>query len=397
MQLPLNTSVDRSMLLARAFYLFYFAAAAALIPFLALYYEQVGLSPRQIGLMAGMPPLITLLSAPVWGGLADATQQHHRLLGLAIGGTLIAVLALSLTTAFYWLIPVVLAYAFFVAPIMPLVDNTVIDLLGERRGQYGKQRLWGALGWGIAAPIVGLLVERTSLQWAFYSYLILMFGGLVVSLRLPVGHVGVGRHFWQDLRLLLTNWQWILFLMTVLIGGLSLAIVINFLFLYLNDLGASKSLMGLSLTVATISELPVWFLSNRLLSRWGPRGLLALSLVASALQAFAYSSIRTPWLVMPIQLLHGPAFSAMWVAGVSYANEIAPAGMGATAQGLFAGVVMGLRSALGAFIGGLLYDSLGAVPMFRWGGVGALIGLFLFVLISWHQGDYEHDTATTTL
>jgi PPP family 3-phenylpropionic acid transporter len=381
MQLPLKSSVGRSMVLARAFYLLYFAAAAALIPFIALYYEQVGLSPRQIGLLAAMPPLTTLLSAPLWGGLADATQQHHRLLGLAIGGTLIAVLALSLTGAFYWLIPVVLAYAFFAAPIIPLVDNTVIDLLGERRSQYGRQRLWGALGWGFAAPIVGLLVERTGLQWAFYSYLVLMFGGLVVSFRLPVGRVGIGRHFWQDLRLLLTNRRWILFLMTVLVGGLSLAIVINFLFLYLDDLGASKSLMGLSLTVATISELPVWFLSSRLLSRWGTRGLLAVSLVASALQAFAYSSIRTPWLVMPIQLLHGPAFAAMWVAGVSYASEIAPEGMGATAQGLFAGVVMGLRSALGAFVGGLLYDSLGAVPMFRWGGVSALLGLFLFVLI----------------
>jgi PPP family 3-phenylpropionic acid transporter len=385
------------MLPAKGFYLFYFAAAAALFPFIALYYEQVGLSFPQIGLLAGMPPLITLLSAPLWGGLADVTRQHHRLLGLAICGTLIAVLALSGIAVFHWLVPVVFVYAFFAAPIMPLIDSTVIDLLGERRSQYGKQRLWGALGWGVAAPVVGLLVERTSLQWAFYSYLILMFGALLVSFRLPVGHMGIGRQFWRGLPLLFTNWQWILFLMTVLIGGLSLAITINFLFLFLNDLGASKSLMGLSLTVATMSELPVWFLSNRLLSRWGTRGLLALSLVASALQAFAYSSLRTPWLVMPIQLLHGPAFSAMWVAGVSYANEIAPPGMRATAQGLFSGVAMGLRSMLGALIGGLLYDSLGAVLTFRWGGVSALLGLFLFVLTSWHKGGHRRDAADTAL
>ena len=104
------------------------------------------------------------------------------------------------------------------------------------------------------------------------------------------------------------------------------------------------------------------------------------SLLACGVQAFAYSLMRTPWLVLPIQLLHGPAFSAMWAAGVSYAAEIAPEGMGATAQGLFSGVAMGLRSALGAFIGGLLFEGLGAALMFRWGGVSAVLGLLLFVL-----------------
>jgi PPP family 3-phenylpropionic acid transporter len=108
--------------------------------------------------------------------------------------------------------------------------------------------------------------------------------------------------------------------------------------------------------------------------------VLTLSLLACAAQGFAYSLIRAPWLVLPIQLLHGPAFSAMWAAGVSYASEMAPEGMGATAQGLFQGVAMGLRSALGAFLGGILYDSVGPVMMFRWGGVSALIGLVFFVL-----------------
>ena len=72
----------------------------------------------------------------------------------------------------------------------------------------------------------------------------------------------------------------------------------------------------------------------------------------------------------------------MWSAGVAYASDIAPEGMGATAQGLFTGVAMGLRSALGAFIGGVLYDAAGPAMMFRWGGVSALVGLLLFVLAS---------------
>jgi predicted MFS family arabinose efflux permease len=148
--------------------------------------------------------------------------------------------------------------------------------------------------------------------------------------------------------------------------------------------------MGLSLSVATLSEIPVWFYSDRLLARWGTRGVLGLALLSTAVQAFAYSLMRDPWLVLPVQLLHGPAFSAMWAAGVAYASDIAPEGMGATAQGVFAGVGMGLRSALGAFIGGLLYDLWGPVAMFRWGGVAALLALAFFFVVGntrgWRSG-----------
>jgi PPP family 3-phenylpropionic acid transporter len=377
---PFATTVDRSMLLAKAFYFSYFAAVSSLAPFLALRYAQIGLSGRQIGLLAGTLPLVMLVSASLWSGLADATHEHHRLLALAIAGTWLTVLALSLATRFFWLVPIVAAYAAFAAPIVPLVDNAVIAILGPRKAEYGKQRLWGAMGWGITAPVAGTLIDRNGLGWAFYGYLVLMLGCLVVASRLPVSYASIGGHFWRGVRSLATNRQWIVFLLTVLVGFLALSYSVNFLFLYMADLGASTALMGFSLSVATVSEMPAWFYADRLLRRWGTRGVLCMSLVAMAVQAFAYSLIRNPWLVLPLQLLHGPVFSVMWAAGVAYASDIAPEGMGAMAQGVFSSVGMSLRSALGAFIGGMIYEGLGAVAMFRWGSITALLALGFFVL-----------------
>lgn len=83
--------------LAKSFYFFYFAASAALFPFLVLYYEQLGFSGRQIGLLAGLPPILILLGASFWGGVADAIQKHKQVLTLAIGATMAFVLALSTT------------------------------------------------------------------------------------------------------------------------------------------------------------------------------------------------------------------------------------------------------------------------------------------------------------
>ena len=44
----------------KAVYALYYAALACLIPFMTLYYQQKGLSGTQIGVLAGIIPLITL-------------------------------------------------------------------------------------------------------------------------------------------------------------------------------------------------------------------------------------------------------------------------------------------------------------------------------------------------
>ncbi len=354
------------MVLPKAAYFFYYAATASLLPFIALYYAQVGLSASQIGLLSGILPLVTLVSAPLWGGFADATRRHHALLLLAIGGTIAAVLALSRTVSLQALIPIVIVNAFFMAPIIPLVDSTVLTMLGERRSLYGRQRLWGAIGWGITAPVAGWMMDRVGMTGGFGSYVLMMFGCFVVAIGLPVGRSHISGSFRRGARGLLGNWQWLVFLASILIGGIVMSIEMSFLFLYMNSLGASKALMGLSLAVATISELPVWFYSNRMLERFGTRNVLVISLLACAVQGFAYSLMVNPLWVLPIQLLHGLAFSASWAAGVAYSGKIAPPGMGATAQGVFSGVSFGLRAALGAFIGGLLYQNVGPQAAFAW-------------------------------
>lgn len=372
--------VDRALWAAKAFYFCYYAASSCLIPFLALYYRQSGLSGPQIGLLVGISPIVTWLAAPFWGALADSTRRHRLMLTVTIVGTMGMVALLSWATGLVWLVPIVAVYAFFAAPIMPLVDNSVMDLLGERRELYGRQRVWGAVGWGAAALLAGVLVDRFGLGFSFYAFIFFMGIGLAVSMPLKVSGGTIGLPFWQGMRTLASNRALMIFLATVLFASMGSGIVHNYLFLYLADLGASETLMGLSLTVATLSEIPVFFFSALLLRKVGARGLLLMSLLAYVVRLLAYTLMPPVWLVLPINLLHGLTFSALWVAGVSYANEVAPKGMGATAQGLFTGMTMGLGAAGGALLGGTLYDSLGPAVMFRVAAGCVLVGLIFFVL-----------------
>lgn len=375
-----KSSVPSPLKFTRAFYFFYYAALAALSPFLVLYYERLGFTGSQIGVLRGVPPLIVLLSAPLWGAFSDATHKHKRLLLSAIAGTLVFAFALSLTTRFGFLLIIIGLFAFFSGPVSPLMDNTVLALLKDQPEKYGLQRLWGAIGWGVSAPVVGLLSHYIGQPWIFYTYLILMACAWGVTALLPIHEASLRTFKLRDIRTVFINRQWGIFLLSLLFGSLHLAISNTYLYLYLNNLGVSQTGIGFSLTIATLSEIPVWFYANRMLQRWKPKGLLVFAFLSCAVQAFGYAFIPLPWVLMLLQLLHGPSFSAMWTAGVAYAAEITPPDNRATAQGLFGGVVMGLQSALGTLIGGLLYDDFGPAVTFAIGGISALIGVAVSIL-----------------
>lgn len=374
------TTYKPSLIWSKAFYFCFYAAAAALLPFLALHYENLGLSGSQIGFLAGIPPLVSLAGAPLWGALADTSRRHKTILSIAIIGTITLALMLSQITIFAYLIPFVAVYALFFSPIIPLTDNAVMALLAERKDQYGRQRIWGAIGWGLVAPLIGRLIETSGLIWAFWGYAGIMLISLFVAQKIPFHQISSQPPFFRGIRKLLSNRSWLLFLFLVFAGGAGQAVIHNFLFLHMNDLGASKTMMGFALTVATLSELPIFFFSDRLLTRWSAKGLFVFATGVYIIRVMVLSFITTPRLILVTQLFHGLNFSIMWVAGVSYADEIAPLGLGATVQGLFSGIFMGISTAIGALLGGMLYQNFGGAIMYRTMSIGVALSLLIFLI-----------------
>ena len=148
-------------------------------------------------------------------------------------------------------------------------------------------------------------------------------------------------------------------------------------------------MMGFALTIATISELPIFFFADAFLTRWSAKGLLVLGVMMYVVRAMALSYVNVPWMILVTQLFHGLTFSAMWVAGVSYADEIAPPGLGATAQGLLSSVFMGIATAVGAFAGGVLYQDFGGASMYRTMSISVAVSVFIFLFISWRFNQRE--------
>lgn len=364
------------MLRPKLLYFLYYAAMASLLPFLVLYYAQLGFTGRQIGVLSALLPVMTLLGVPLWSAAADASGRYRAIILLSVGTALVCTLAASSVTSYLGLLGVVGALSFCVAPIMPLTDTAVLTLLQNERHRYGNLRLWGAVGWGVGAPLTGWLVGRGQrlgegvgeLRWAFWVAAALLGSLWAVGYTLPRLEPTPPQKS-RTVRGLVSP-VWLGFLLIGLTGGVCLAVSSNFLYLHMTALGMRASFVGLALTAATLSEVPVFFFSGRLLRRYSARTLLLSALTVFAARLFLYSVFAAPWPILALQLLHGPSFSLLWAAGVAYADQHAPEGFRATAQGFFSAALLGWGGVVGALIGGTLYDAYGAAVMFRWVAAG---------------------------
>ena len=251
-------------------------------------------------------------------------------------------------------------------------------MLGKDKAMYGRVRLGGTIGWGLFALIAGTMITNYGLKLAFYGFSFFTLINLFVAQKLVYDNsAGHGSMSERGIRFFLTSRRWQLFLFSAFLGGLGASSVASFLAPYMTGLGANEAAIGLAIMIATLTELPIFFFGNRLLKRFSSQNLFTVALVMMGIRSIMYALVKTTTAVFVVQVFGGMIFPAMWLAGVAYADEHAPAGLKSTAQGLFGAMSFGFGSAVGGFLGGLLLESLGGRGMYLVFGFIILGGLVL--------------------
>jgi PPP family 3-phenylpropionic acid transporter len=360
-----------------SFYFLNYAAFASLLPFIVIFYQGLGFNGTEIGLLTGIPPLITLVCAPLGAGLADSTRRHKLIMALGLVMAVVMAVALPVLTGFAVVFAMVAVYNIFMAPVGSLADSATMTMLGDEKASYGRIRLGGTIGWGLFAPIAGAMVQRYGLNIGFWMFAGIMFLNLIVSQKFDFGKHEEHHSDQGGIKTLLGNRRWVFFLFNSFLGGIGTMSVASFLYPYMAEFGSTETQMGIAALLATVTELPIFFFGDRLVKKFGAYGLFMVSLILMGVRSLLLSAVGTPSLVYIVQALGGTIFPAMWLAGVSYADANAPAGLKSTAQGLFGAMTFGFGSAVGGFIGGLLLESIGGRKMFMVLGIVILGGLLV--------------------
>lgn len=264
-----------------------------------------------------------------------------------------------------------------------LIDNAVLDTI-EREGKsdFGKQRLWGAVGFGLAAFASGVGIELSGQKGPNYFTMFYIFLGSNICLVVCCCLLKMGGHHSKDD--LLTNerkkkpnlikglvktfkrFNVTFFFFTVLVMGIANGLLYGFMFLFIQDLKGSKIIMGLSILVACSTEVMMFPVSNKVIRFL--RGNLPAITLGFALYVFrfaGFSLLQNAWYILLLQLSHSICFALFWNAAVYHTADLAPEGMQATLFGIMNGVFFGFAGAFSSIVGGIFYNHFGGRNMFR--------------------------------
>lgn len=360
-------------------YFWFYAGIACWGPYVVLYYQHIGLSGAQIGMLNAIIPLGMAFFAPFWSSMADLRGAHRALLTMALLATAGVAALLSSATSFWMVLPLILVFALLGTTASPIIDSYGVTIGAQQGMGFGQLRLWGSIGYTMVVWIIGAAMGgtvTTLFLWCYAACLLLT--GLAV-LGLPKREKSLSQSRWAGASALLRRMDVRVLLFTVFLLAISSNGVFALFGIYVAQMGGSTALLGVASAVAAISELPILFLGRRLTARLGSRKMLIVALSFFCMRIGLYSLIPSaPW-ILAVQVLHSFSFGMYLMASVTMMNELVEQQFAATAQSLLASA-MAFGQMSGAIINGILLDWIGILDIYRVATLIMLVALAAFII-----------------
>jgi PPP family 3-phenylpropionic acid transporter len=271
------------------------------------------------------------------------------------------------------------AFALARAPLTALIDSTTLEAVHRHGGSYGRVRLWGSLGFLVAAVGGGVLADGRGLGPLLTLGAALLGLCALISFALPapppLKHDVKGAF-----RQLLSDEDLPLFLGAVMLAQLATAAYDSAFTLHLSRLGFHDRFVGVAWATGVAAEILVMAWSPRLFARVPAPRLLTFSIAVAAGRWLCLSRVTAPLAILALQPLHGITFGLFWVAAISIVRDRGRA-TPTTAQGVLS-AAMGIGSLVGMNLAGRLLEAGGGRLLYGMAGVAALAGAVLGLLFA---------------
>jgi PPP family 3-phenylpropionic acid transporter len=347
------------------YYFAFFGTMGAYFPYLPPWLAEQGFSGVQISLITALMPVMSVLAPPLFGLLSDSFALRGALIRVAGFGAILACATLAafsfsdLGSSFSLLFICIFAFTFFRAPMAQLSDVLAL----EQAGDYARLRVWGSIGFMVAAPLAGRYVPLSPTWMLPLSVGLGLVAVFAISFALPArGKLPETPTLTETRKLLRRGlFQW--FLLVAALGQAAHAAYDLCISLHLRDLGASGTTIGFAWAIATAGEVVVMAISAWLLRRFSLAWWLLIALVTGALRWAFLAGASDVDLIVALQPVHGLTFGMRWVVSMMIVRSFASNSNLATAQGLYL-AAMSAGGALGLVSWGKLYDLAGSRDVF---------------------------------
>lgn len=355
-----KASSIREPLKLPVFYLLLSFAFAGWQTFFNLHLDEIGFSGMQIGALNAVFISTSALVVPFWGMLADK-YGNNRIFLVLTSVCALMVFLIGETLSFYWMLIFVAFISVFHQPSSAVIDGMTMSFVRTNPSYtYGRFRLWGSAGYALASLVVGYFAQKeTSLIFTISALLFLVVSifNLGTMPAMPVR----GRNLvnLRSFGVFIKNRGLFIFLLIILLYGISISPLYQFLNLYYKDIGAGTSFIGTVFSLQALFEVPTFLLGAWLLKKSRPELIILFAMVISCLRMLLYGYISDPQLALMVSLLHGITIAFFLIGVVEYIQDRTPDHLRTTGQAMFWAFHSGAGVTFGNLILGYLRDHVG--------------------------------------
>ena len=366
----------------------YFAHIGFFNPYLPLWLKDSGYSLLAISVLTSIQSLTRLVAPYGWGWLSDHTGERVKLLRFCATAALLIAATLWLNLGFAALALVLLLMFLNTSAMMPMSEAVLTQLVSQDGRldpkRYGRVRLWGSLGFLFTVFAAGAWFEHFGLQ-DFPAWTLATLGLVVLSVwQLPDIKDAPHHDAPSPMLGVLLQSRVLWFFVALFFHVLSHMAIYVFFSLYLDELGYSKTMIGLLWAVSVVMEIGWFFTQSRWLPWLQPRLWLVLCAGVMVLRMGITASASDVLLwVLLAQALHAVTFATHHTVCIGLIGEMFTGRMRGRGQALYTVLGYGLPGVLGGLLGGALSTRWGLGSVF-WAACGcALIGMLSAIVLWW--------------
>jgi len=361
------------------YYLVTFLCSGAYMPFLYVYFSDMGLSGQQVGWISSLSPIMTMLLATVIASFADRKRWRIPIIQVALLITAVLFFLLRFPTTFINIAFLMFFFAVFSSPIQSIAEGLIARMAQRNKLNYGSMRLWGSLGYAVSSLGFGAIWQILGLRAMFlaggllYLPLIYLAGQLEEGPVIPKQEHKPALHLLRDRGLLLI-------LGATFLAAIANSLTMTFSGIYVRSLGGGDFLVGAMIAFGALAELPVMFFSNRISQRIKKINTVLLAYGCMSVAFLGYILARNPLLLPVLTILKGCGYGLWITVTIRLVVERTPEEWASTAQSLLTICLFGLAPLVAGPVGGWIHDLVSPGAVFGLGILSlALAGVVIFL------------------
>ncbi|MDC1109486.1 MFS transporter [Methylophilaceae bacterium] len=366
-----------------SFYFSYYFFVGLFVPYWGIYLTSLSFSALQIGALLSLFQISRIFAPNFLGWIADRSGEYIKWIKISSFFGFILFIGIFWANSFLSIFLIMMAMSIFTSSTLPLAESLTLAHLKANKAdsKYSHIRLWGSIGFILAAILLGIMIDSIGEKSLIYALLLTQLVIFLLAFILPTKKViflpKKKRSIWPILK----KREVVVLLLSCALMVSSHGLLYNFYSIFLEQQGYSGTTIGLLWAVGVIFEIIIFLLMPRILNKFTLKAVLLISLGFAVIRFFLIGAYVDSMILLFIaQVMHAATFGSFHVASIQLIAHFFYNEHQARGQSLYNSITYGVGGAIGGLGGGYMIEYSGMANTFMLSAILPFLGFMVLIL-----------------